>query len=479
MHKYIHSLMLSLFAATIAYSGDSVDEFNELSLIGKWENVANSELLYFYRKDNSSQLMLNRYQLTPKSFLLEQNPIELSQNDFDAIQVKNGCLEADEQEFHRTNRELNIYPSKNCRALDVFDVLVENFTQHYAFFELRGVDWPELSASYSKQISYATTEKGLFEIFKSMLSELRDNHVCLVQGLSEESGAYYGFYLRPEFNEKLEKHMLGADVPKMSVDEYFDELSELAATKIAASRLSSNQKRDGLVFGLLRGHENIGYLNIINMKDISVEAIDQAIALYNKRRITGLMIDVRFNMGGDDDLALAVAERFATRRTLVLSTETYYGAGSKLEASHRYLEPKGKKQIWNKDIKIAVLTSPVTASAAEAFVVATSALSNVTRVGDTTMGIMSDQFARVLPNGWFVTLSNQMNYGPDGRLYENIGVPVHVATEFPFYGLSKRVVDQGIVIATDILQTQLSSFNIHKEKIVWTWAKQDFGTNFD
>ena len=72
----------------------------------------------------------------------------------------------------------------------------------------------------------------------------------------------------------------------------------------------------------------------------------------------------------------------------------------------------------NENAHIDLLTSSITASAAESFVLALSSLPNIIRIGQPTMGILSDQFARKLPNGWWVMLSNELRLSSEGKSYE-------------------------------------------------------------
>ncbi len=56
------------------------------------------------------------------------------------------------------------------------------------------------------------------------------------------------------------------------------------------------------------------------------------------------------------------------------------------------------------------------------------ALPHVTRVGQPTLGIFSDDLAKHLPNGWITSLSNEIYTAPDGSLYEGDGIPPQIVT---------------------------------------------------
>jgi carboxyl-terminal processing protease len=51
------------------------------------------------------------------------------------------------------------------------------------------------------------------------------------------------------------------------------------------------------------------------------------------------------------------------------------------------------------------------------------ALPNVTHVGQRTRGSLSDVLTKRLPNGWFVTLSNEVYLDGAGKGWEGLGIP--------------------------------------------------------
>jgi len=76
----------------------------------------------------------------------------------------------------------------------------------------------------------------------------------------------------------------------------------------------------------------------------------------------------------------------------------------------RYLKP------------IYMLTSELTASAAEVFTLRMRELPNVVQVGETTQGIFSDSTEKGLPNGWVLAMSTEIYRDPRGQNYEGAGV---------------------------------------------------------
>src|SRR3712207_9544041 len=67
-----------------------------------------------------------------------------------------------------------------------FEALWRIIDEHYSFFDykagLYGLDWNEVYARFSPQISDDMTNTQLFEVLGNMLKELRDGHVNLYSG---------------------------------------------------------------------------------------------------------------------------------------------------------------------------------------------------------------------------------------------------------------------------------------------------------
>ena len=83
--------------------------------------------------------------------------------------------------------------------------------------------------------------------------------------------------------------------------------------------------------------------------------------------------------------------------------------------------------------------------------IAMRVLPNVTLVGEATMGILSDNLYKDLPNGWEISLSNEIYLDPQGELYEDIGIPPDV--EIPVFGKEdlKCLFKEGLTKTIDLL----------------------------
>lgn len=312
-----------------------------------------------------------------------------------------------------------------------FDILWQTFQENYAFFELRGVDWAAEREKWRPRVKPTTSEGELFRICAAMLAALGDNHVWL-----DADGFDYEPYRKPpeatQFRTwRTEYERQRPDVPLIEYlgkqyDNYRSTSRRLLADQLTGKlTLAANNR---LAWGMLPG--NVGYLEVRGMAGFTgkrdapraqfaalATALDRAISELADAR--AMIVDVRFNGGGWDDASLLIASRFADRRRAAFSKHAVAGDG--FTPRHVvHVEPAGPRQFTR---PVVLLTSPMTASAAEIFTFCMRELPHVTQAGAATMGIHSDTLERHLPGGWTVYLSNEVYRAADGAVYEKTGIP--------------------------------------------------------
>ncbi|MFI4937223.1 MAG: S41 family peptidase [Candidatus Berkiellales bacterium] len=434
-------------------------------ILGKWEDKITGTVLNFYIEPNANTLMLARYQFTPVSFLEEQAPFKITQDTLDSFALRDENLIIDDQHFTQSDRSLEISPQSHS-SIDTFNTLVALFNQHYAFFKLRGVNWDAVVQKYQTQIEKINHDDALFDALSNMLAEIGDNHVMLAQSLQGEGKQYTGFKLPESFTKEITQSTSDKNV---NLSEVVDSFSQQAIAQIKSHMLDSLVTEvDGkLIWGNLKENPKIGYLNLVSSENIDVDelnaSLDKALAFFNQQQINGIVIDARFNQGGEDTIGLAVANRFSHEAKLISSVQTYYDGGKLTPVTEMHFNPDlpGEK-IWDQHIPVALLISPITASDGEQFALAISALPQVTVIGEATMGILSNQFARKLPNDWWVTLSNELRYDAHGNLVEKHGLQPDIKAKFPLGEFGSA--DPGISAALDHLITSHALSDITSEQ---------------
>ena len=157
-----------------------------------------------------------------------------------------------------------------------------------------------------------------------------------------------------------------------------------------------------------------------------------------------IILDLRFNGGGEDMVGLEVLQHFIHEEKVIFTKKNRVGDG--------YSEPYmlNLKPIENPyKGKLHVLQSHWSASAAEIFLLSTLSYENITRIGSPSLGIFSDILSKKLPNGWEFGLSNEVYLDENGISYEAKGIPVHKDMQYSknknefVSKLTKELAEQG------------------------------------
>jgi carboxyl-terminal processing protease len=166
------------------------------------------------------------------------------------------------------------------------------------------------------------------------------------------------------------------------------------------------------------------------------------------RAVEAVVVDVRFNTGGYDELPMMIANRFADRKRLAFTHKAVDGSGF-TPTQELCVQPEGRFQFTGPTY---LLTSERTMSAAETFTLYMMTFPHVTRIGDTTAGAFSST-TKYMPNGWTVNLSNEIIEAANGIVYEGKGIPpqfkVPVFDPDNFYPGLKLAVDKAVSLFND------------------------------
>lgn len=296
-----------------------------------------------------------------------------------------------------------------------FEVFWHSFNDNYAFFDLHGVDWQAAYDEFRPQVTAETTPEELFQILSDMIAPLDDEHTSISSPFAEFSPA-----VTPEWGNDDVLGTIQGSVERIAADYLggtltldFEQFSLVGDENLIAAPF--------IFYGPLS--DTVGYVNIVVMLppgDIALEeaalGLDPVIEAFADMET--IIVDVRFNPGGHDGLALLYAGRFADQEYLAFSEQARYG-DELSPVLEQYVVPSGPRQFTG---NVLVLTSPATVSGAETFVMAMQPLPHVTIVGERTAGAHSDILGRTLPNGWEFGLSNEIYTTSDGNIYELVGL---------------------------------------------------------
>lgn len=293
-------------------------------------------------------------------------------------------------------------PEPGTDPVALFEQFWGTFNTDYAPFEERGVDWDEVYAIYRPMVNDQTNEEELHSIFKEMLSGLNDSHVKLtVPGKQIYTpNLYYQTHLE---------------------DGLFDR--ELVKSKYLAGE--AVEYADGwVVSGRM---DEVGY---VYFRGVGSGLLELGGILEGFNDVSGLIIDLRHNGGGNMIYAFSELGRFTDEVRLHHRSRTKNGPGRddydewfdwKLYPSGEYF-----------DKPLVLLTDRYTVSAAERATMALKTIPNLVHMGDTTNGGISTMIGRELPNGWYFTVCPQQIQFVDGKSYEGIGLIPDVVVENTF-----------------------------------------------
>lgn len=304
-----------------------------------------------------------------------------------------------------------------------FEYFAAVMGEHYAFFDLYGVDWDARVRAQRAQVNENTEPAALFAIFSQMLNGLADGHLSLSAAIDGELR-----HFRPSHSRVLRPALDRAFAAQSAISDgrsfrraWYKRYQQLIRDELLAGQ--DNEDFDGLILWGKIG--DIGYINLLRMVGFSdsgliadevagvTAAMEEILPqLMNSRRI---IVDITANGGGEDEVSRRIASYFASQRVLVYSKQA---RGSALTPQQFYIEPAA----LNYRGPVTLVTSDHSVSAAEIFTLAMRELPNVTQVGDTTRGAHSDVLDKLLPNGWELGLSNEIFRDARGVVWEGQGL---------------------------------------------------------
>lgn len=312
---------------------------------------------------------------------------------------------------------------------EVFDLIWRTFDRYYAFFNERGVDWAAARRTFDPRAQAAANDDALFDVLSEMLRPLQDGHVNLSHGERRFNAG------RSQLRERLKQawarsgsalteQAFVSDWHKRVSTSVYEVLDEGSLRSGAAGALEWGTIGDA---GYVRVNRFAGFseTEATAPRPVQDEALRQALRAMDAdlARTTRIIVDVALNGGGSDTAAMTVASHFADAPRLVLE----YGATG-APRQRVALGPAGAP--WRRPILL--LTSEVTASAAESFVLMMRAYPHVTQVGERTRGILSSLLPKPFPNGFMATIAYQHVLDADGKAFEARGIPPARAIElFP------------------------------------------------
>jgi hypothetical protein len=284
-----------------------------------------------------------------------------------------------------------------------FEYVWREFDQLYGGFEVKPVDWAEVHGRYRAQLTAQSGNADLYRVLTRMIDELNDGHVSLAP-------------TEPQFPRYVSGQGRGPALNHTSLD-------LIKERYLTESHLASPT----ITYGKLAG--NVGYIYLSGLdEDFRNYERNFDLILAALKDTKGLVLDLRDNSGGRDELGQYVAGRFAEARRLYMKSRKRNGPRHEQFTSWQewYVQPTGPRQYTK---PVAVLTSDDTFSAGETLLLALKRLPHVRQVGIASYGAFSDRVERDMPNGWRFTVSVGEYRDHNGVSWEGRGLtPDEVVT---------------------------------------------------
>lgn len=375
----------------------------------------------------------------------------------------------------------------------LFNIVWNNINEYYPFFELRNIDqqsWDNIYEELNNYVHNEMTDDEVFELLTALLSSFEetlineaiisgDGHVSLLRiDPDSDEEEEYSAISTDIISKQLIPECLELTLDDQACESYADEQMDKYLENILGyldeeSVMIMNGNDEGAItaFGQIKD-QPIGYLLLQSMADVipddvsqeidyidAIENImDEVIAQANENQLESMIIDLRFNGGGYDDVTELIATYFLQQTTDVATIEkrTMGDTIDNMLLSQKEII-KLEPNIESFTGKIAVLTSPITGSAAEVLAGFLSTKEETVTVGQNTRGNFSSELWRLLPNGWFFSQSGEVMKIADAQgkftNYEGRGYPVTPGLETTFFTKADRdnLVDTGIEKAIEHL----------------------------
>jgi carboxyl-terminal processing protease len=427
--------------ATVETSGKAFqDQRFHAKLQGAWRVLGEGSLLEI--RDNA----VEQFQETPSLCYREQTTTPTDalkemtfRHSAAGEQAKaNLHLMPDMPSTYTLERITQIPPS--CRAAPPTDALTsyramaEIFSQDYAFFQERHIDWAARIKALGPKADGARGDEALQAVLIEALQGFNDPHVNLVR---LNQGKPPALVFNADGSAALamlrQAHAQQTAVPDFDAfqAQWQEQLQNAVQDRLSGG--SKGRVLDGAMsWGMLSG--NIGYIGLSRLARFSADAgLQSDLTLIRKEMDSALqamasskaiIVDIAVNDGGYDLVSAEVAGSFADMRRLAFTVQQQRAQGR--EAQRYFVTPKGSKPYVK---PVYLLTSDRTISAGDTLTLMMRELPHVTHVGQPTSGAMSNLLAKSLPGNFVVTLSNERYADPRGNVYEGRGIPPKVAIE--------------------------------------------------
>jgi carboxyl-terminal processing protease len=338
-----------------------------------------------------------------------------------------------------------------------FEKVWKTVNEKYFDANFGGVNWKEVRERYAPRVAAVKTDAELYALLREMLAELHMSHLDIAEPeqlrkttqepvttgirVKEIDGQIVVFgtlknssasesAIRPGY---IIKTIDGAAVA--NIDDVRAHIGGAAGTKVVLGCLDEKDKLREItlerryfqpgsiekekigkgsfyaVFDTQRLADDIGYIYFSAFVSTLKEKVSAAIE--SMHDAPGIIIDLRGNGGGDDELGLTMAGAFFVKKPLLMVSRTRKG-------DDNYYTAKPDKAFYIG--KIVILLDKNSGSASEQFAAGMQEAERAIVVGKTSAGADMDAHAITLPTGALFIYAYGQPHTPRGVVIEGRGV---------------------------------------------------------
>ena len=444
--KVNYSIFNTLIIIVLSLSCQSNIEKND-SIEGIWQSIGYGRIL---KIDSLSYTLfdISKSACSPNKEGKTSDFNDVISQKNDTLSIKRGISVYYYKRLKELPELCNNIAQVNYDLIHNFEVFVNTFKEHYAYADLNNIDWELFNQKFRNKITKQTTEAEFYLTMNEMISELHDNH-----GSIDPTDQIYE-----------EAELLTSLTNPENQDNNLKEYGDFAIAQLVTDNfLDENLTKDSWLLNWGKTKDNIGYIQVKAMMlygdlDLSEELVEEhgfvqtyfdafeslsgkeqiKVEVNGVKKIMNnvitdlkdtdyIILDARFNGGGNDEISLEILRHFNPTKKQVASKKARFRENF-TKTTSIYLN--ASNNAYTKPVYL--LTSQQTASAGDMLALCSLELNNIKRIGSHTQGAVSDALQKKLPNGWDFTLSNEVYSDLKGNVYENIGIPVDYELNYPY-----------------------------------------------
>ncbi len=277
----------------------------------------------------------------------------------------------------------------------------------------------------------------------------------------------------PDLNEVV-KVLRGKPGTDVTITIERDNFNELLDFKITREVIKMKSVKYDII-------TNIGYVRLTSFRKNAPEELKNALLELNKKKVKGLIMDLRNNPGGLLDVAVDVCDLFI-KKGMIVSIKPRDDALMLNNLLKKNFYATGQA-IIDENEPIVVLVNHGSASASEIFAGAIKDHKRGVLIGNTTFGKGSVQSVINLDDGYGLRFTTAYYYTPAGTKIHKIGIDPDISIALPQPNqdevkLIKRIFDEKLVenfvnknknpsdSDMDMLMNELKTKNIILDKIL-------------